>query len=131
MSTSYKEEILRETIHCMVMWGDEKAEVLAKLAANGITGEAAEAMHRQAFSERVAAIRHDAWNTMEYGLFWLVVGAGVHYELRDWAELHGMTGVLFRLVWLAVLYGAWRFCKGLTEMMFAHHRQGSLADNES
>ncbi|MDB6135445.1 MAG: hypothetical protein JWM59_3688 [Verrucomicrobiales bacterium] len=114
----------------MVMWGDGKAEVLAKLAANGITGEAAEAMHRQAFSERVAAIRHDAWNTMEYGLFWLVVGVGAHYELRCWTGLHGIPGSFFRFVWPAVLYGAWQFCIGLTEMMFAHHRQGSLADNE-
>lgn len=94
--------------------------------AQGVTGDLAEAMYLRARNERVAILRAEGFRRMKQGVLLLVAGAGLyaffHYFVRHVPKtILGFSGV-------GMLWGFRRIVDGLTGVVMAPHREGSVAD---
>lgn len=127
MAQPDKEEIVREAVLRMVMWDEDPADIFHKMEVNGITGAAAQSIFREARAARAAAIRAEGRNRMGEGIVWMMAGESLYSIF--WFGFNGLTGGIFRLVWLAVIFGAWKTGSGLMDIVLAHRKKGSLADD--
>lgn len=123
----------------MVLWDEEREAIFRRLKVNGVEGERAEAIYATARAERVGNLRADGVKFLLMGLASMAVGWAI-YHFANLSELNaahfgdGVNGTLM-LPWLlgfvcALLgaFGIWKTIQGLTEILFAPMKKGSIAD---
>lgn len=123
--TAEHEELIYEGVRRMVTWGEPRADVFHRLEVNGIVGARAEEMYAKARAERVAFIRKDCLRDAAVGLLALGSGTGVFSF-----AMHVPHRVTIGVGAATVIFGGWRFFKGVFGFLFAASREGSLADEE-
>jgi len=107
-----------------VLWGTERAEVFEMLAANGVTGEEAEAMFRRARSERVAVLRDEAIRKAVKGA--LLLGGGIALFCFFWFGLRVITRSVFVISGLLGAWGLWKSVDGAMDAILAPTKQGPV-----
>ena len=127
MSTT-KEEIVAEKVHRMVIWDEPREKVFETMEVNGLVGEAAERLYKQALAERISIIKGLCWRKVLVGGAWLGAAASVFCLFR-----FGVEAITLRLLWIVFavgIYGAWKCLDGVMGVLTASRKRGSLADEE-
>lgn len=97
------------------------------METNGITGEEADAVFRRAWAERLSLIRGEALRVMIKGL--AILGAAACIFGAFWYGLGFITRPVFILCGLGAMWGAWLTIDGLTNMILAPTKRGSVLEN--
>ena len=127
MTEEHKERIY-EGVRRMVIWDEPRSDVFHRLEVNGIDPAEALHMYHKARAERIAIIRADFMKQAAFGLGLLLAGVGLFSGF--WNGLEAMTRQVLIICGLATGFGIWLFFKGLLGILFAHSKQGSLANDD-
>ena len=123
----------------MVLWDEDREAIFHRLKVNGVEGERAEAIYGKARSERIKILRGDGLKSLLLGIGGIAL-AGVIYFAFTLDELSaaefgdGVNGTAV-LPWLlgflaavAGAFGVWKATQGITDILFASMKKGSIAD---
>lgn len=122
---SGKEELVYQGLLRMVLWGEPKEEVLLKARVNGLSAEEAESLYQKAITERIRVIRSEYRRKTVSGS--LVIAGSVAL----FSVVAVTTGRAY-VIWLAlgVAYGLWKAIDGISGILMAANREGSVGDIE-
>jgi len=123
----------------MVLWDEGRDAIFHRLKVNGVEGERAAKIYATARSERVKAIRVDGFKALVIGVVGMILGVGIYFFFKldelsaaEFGEGVNGTAVLPWLIgFLAAVVGAfglWKATHGVTEILFAGMKKGSIAD---
>lgn len=134
-----EDEAQYEVVLKMVLWDEGREEIFHRLKVNGVEGERAEAIYATARAERVGNLRADGIRSLLIGLAALAICFGIYFFF-NLGELsvsyfgggvHGIAMLPWFLGFVCTLLGAlglWKVVAGLSEIVFAPTKRGSLAD---
>lgn len=126
MSPDLQERVY-QTVERAVLWGEPREEVFRIMETNGITGEEAEAVFQRALAERLSILRGDGLRVMIKGL--VILGVSVCIFSAFWYGLGVMTRAVFVLCGLGAIWGAWLAIDGLTNIVLAPTKSGSVLED--
>ena len=123
----------------MVLWDEGREAVFHRLKVNGIEGERAEEIYKAARRERVAAIRSGGRRDLLIGVILIAICAaatfGLGLDKLSFTHFSEGLGEVLLLPWLITLlvvicfaFGLWKCLRGVTEMLLAPSKTGSIAD---
>lgn len=123
----------------MVLWDEGREAVFHRLKVNGIEGERAEGIYKAARRERVAAIRSGGRRDLLIGVILIAICAaatfGLGLDKLSFTHFSEGLGEVLLLPWLIILlvviafaFGLWKCLRGMTEMILAPSKRGSIAD---
>lgn len=119
------EERVYQSLTRAVIWGEPRESVFRIMEANGISGYHADAMFQRARRVRLAILRSEGWKRMMMGLGILLAAGGLFAVF--WHGFGGITSKLYAFFGLGAVWGAWWTLDGLTSILFAHMKKGSVS----
>lgn len=123
----------------MVLWDEDRDAIFHRLKVNGVEGERAKAIYDAARSERIKILRADGFKGLLMGVGGLLLAVVIYFVFNldelDAGEFgDGVNGTAV-LPWLlgfvaavAGAFGVWKATQGITEILFAPMKKGSIAD---
>ncbi len=111
MTNSPESHALYQGILKMVLWGEDRADVLDRLRVNGVEGAEAEELYLTAHRERVATFRQEFKKRIALGLILMVGGALLFSVL--WFGLLFIPKIVLYACAIAIGMGLWKFTNGL------------------
>ena len=121
---SAREELIYQGLLRMVLWGESKEEVLRKARVNGLTTEEAEGLYQKAMEERIRVIRAEYRAKALKGLMFIIASVVLFFIVA------AITGRAFVIFALGVAYGLWKAIDGISGILMAANREGSVGDIE-
>ena len=123
----------------MVLWDEGREAIFHRLKVNGVEGKRAEGIYKAARRERVAAIRSGGRRDLLIGVILIAICAGATFGLGldklSFTHFSEGLGEVLLLPWLITLlvvicfaFGLWKCLRGVTEMLLAPSKTGSIAD---
>jgi len=123
----------------MVLWDEGREAIIHRLKVNGVEGERAEGIYKAARRERVVAIRHAGRRDLLMGLVLIAACAattgGLRLDKLSFTHFSEGLGEVLVLPWLITLlvvigftFGLWKCLYGVTEILLAPSKSGSIAD---
>ncbi|MEJ6579446.1 MAG: hypothetical protein QNL33_18870 [Akkermansiaceae bacterium] len=123
----------------MVLWDEGRETIFHRLKVNGIEGERAEGIYKAARRERVAAIRGAGRRDLLIGMILIAICAAVTFGLgldklsfthfsEGFGEVLLLPWLITMLVVICFAFGLWRCLRGVTEILLAPSKTGSIAD---
>lgn len=122
-----------------VLWDESRESIFQRLKVNGVEGARAEKIYAAARVERIRTIQQDGMKALLLGCVGIVLALVIYFffkldELNAMEFGDGVNGTAV-LPWLlgfvAAVFGAfglWKVTQGLTEILFAGMKKGSIAD---
>jgi hypothetical protein len=124
--TKERESKIYQTILANVIWDEPRDEVFRIMKVNGIIGEDAQRLYKQAKADRVATIRSDALRRIGWGLLILLPSVALLFYM---VKSEGSSDIeSHRLPFLGISYGALLILWGTYSMILARIMRGSLSD---
>ena len=111
----------------MVLWGEPKEDVFARMKTNKVTPDLADLLYSHAHKERVALIRTENRSKILLGLASFVLGVVVFCLL--WFGLGIIPRIVVGGCFLAGVFGSWKVIDGLVGYTTAQSKKGSVADS--
>ncbi|YCM42968.1 hypothetical protein V2O64_16800 [Verrucomicrobiaceae bacterium 227] len=123
----------------MVLWDEGREAIFHRLKVNGVEGERAEAIYKAARRERIATIRSGGRRDLLIGLGLIVACAvatwGLGLDKLSFTHFSEGFGEVLLLPWLITMLvvicfalGLWKCLHGVTEILLAPSKSGSIAD---
>jgi hypothetical protein len=123
----------------MVLWDEGREAIFYRLKVNGVEGKRAEGIYKAARRERVAAIRSGGRRDLLIGVILIAICAaatfGLGLDKLSFTHFSEGLGEVLLLPWLITLlvvicfaFGLWKCLRGVTEMLLAPSKTGSIAD---
>jgi hypothetical protein len=121
---SGKEELVYQGLLRMVLWGEPKEDILRKARVNGLSAEEAEGLYQKAIKERIRVIRAEYRGKALKGLMFIIASVTLFFIAA------ATTGRAFVIFALGVAYGLWKAIDGISGILMAANREGSVGDIE-
>lgn len=123
---SPREQKIYQGILRMVLWDEPREEVFQRLEVNGITGDQAETFYTAAMKERVTTIRVAYRSKAIQGFLWMAASVAAFCLL--WFGVRVLPRIVLYACGVGLGMGLLRLCDGLSGMLLATHKRGSVAD---
>lgn len=124
MSQNVEERVDQDVMRA-VFWGEPREQVFRLMEERGISGYHADAIFRRAWRARLRALRGEGRIRLIAGMAILALAGCAFYALGDRSAW--IAGRLFALVGLGAVWGLWWTLDGLTTILFAHMKKGSVS----
>ena len=128
-----------EIVLKMVLWDEDRAAIFHRLKVNGVEDERAKSIYAKARSERIKILRAEGLKSLLMGCGGMALAIGIYFifnldELSAAEFGDGVNGTAV-LPWLlgflgavAGAFGVWKATEGITDVLFASMKKGSIAD---